>query len=118
MLVGKIKELCASRGITIKELERTTGLGNGTIRRWDDSSPALEKVIKVADYFDISVDMLTGSENKFDFQLFAEKNPALENENGITDIQKMAIDFIKTLSDEQLERYINMGTAAFGEMDN
>ncbi len=108
MLVGKIKELCASRGITIKELERTTGLGNGTIRRWDDSSPALEKVIKVADYFDISVDMLTGSENKFDIQIFAEKNPALENENGMDDVTRELVNLTYSLNDSDRALLLEM----------
>ena len=39
MLVAKIKELCAEQKITVAELERRAGLGNGVIRRWDTMAP-------------------------------------------------------------------------------
>ena len=36
-------------------------------------------------------------------------------DDGLTNTQVAAIDFIKTLSDEQLKRFIAMGKAAFGK---
>lgn len=58
MLVSNIKERCKKKGITIAELERTVGLGNGVIARWDVMSPRLENVALVANYFKCSVDSL------------------------------------------------------------
>lgn len=58
LIAENIKTLCKSKGITIAELERTIGLGNGTIRRWNWNSPSLNKVRKVAEYFGVSVDDL------------------------------------------------------------
>lgn len=58
MLAENIRSLCREKGITFAELERTVGLGNGTIRRWDSKQPRLDKVRKVAEYFDVSVDDL------------------------------------------------------------
>ena len=57
-LVGNIKQLCSERGITIAELERRVGISNGQIRKWDTSTPGLDKVKLVADYFLVSVDYL------------------------------------------------------------
>ncbi|MCI9883858.1 helix-turn-helix transcriptional regulator [Bacillus sp. FSL W7-1034] len=59
-IVEKIKKLANERKITLAELERRTNLSNGTIRRWDDKTPGVDKVKKVADYFDVSIDYLLG----------------------------------------------------------
>lgn len=63
-LVKKIKSLCDERKITFAELERQIGISNGQIRRWDTSSPKIETVKKIADYFGTSVDYLLGRTNK------------------------------------------------------
>lgn len=57
-LATKIKALCVERGITFAELERTIGLGNGSLARWGTSTPGVDKVKRVADYFHTSVDEL------------------------------------------------------------
>lgn len=41
-------------------MERKTGISNGQIRRWNTSSPKIENIQKVADYFNVSVDYLLG----------------------------------------------------------
>lgn len=57
-LVEKIKILCKEKKITIAELERKTGISNGQIRKWDNSTPGIDKLITVANYFDVSIDYL------------------------------------------------------------
>ncbi|WP_040981015.1 helix-turn-helix domain-containing protein [Oceanobacillus jeddahense] len=59
-LVDKIKSLCKEKKITIAELERKTGISNGQIRKWDNTTPGINKLQAVADYFDVSVDYLLG----------------------------------------------------------
>lgn len=58
MLYHNIVVLCKGKGISISKLEKETGLGNGTVGRWEKSSPSVENVKKVADYFEVSVDYL------------------------------------------------------------
>lgn len=60
ILLDTVTDLCKERGITIKALEKELKFGNGTIRRWDTSKPAISAVVKVACYFDVSVDYLLG----------------------------------------------------------
>ena len=61
ILYQRIKELCAERGISINKLEVDLGVGLSSIQKWKStSSPSVEKVIKVATYFDVSVDYLLG----------------------------------------------------------
>lgn len=58
MIFENIAKLCEERGISIAKLERSTGIGNGTIKRWVTSSPTVENVRKVAEYFGVLVDDL------------------------------------------------------------
>lgn len=58
MLVQNIRARCKAAGISISALEKATGLGNGIISRWDESSPRLENVQRVANFFGVSVDDL------------------------------------------------------------
>lgn len=58
-----IKDLCTEKNITIAFLERKINLGNGTIRRWEKSSPSADKLQKIADYFNVSTDYLLGRTN-------------------------------------------------------
>ena len=57
-LLPNIQDLCAKKGISIAELERASGLGNGVVRKWGQASPTLRTVIAVADYLGVSVSEL------------------------------------------------------------
>lgn len=63
MILKKIKELCEQKGISINALEKALGFGNATIRGWGTSSPTVEKLKKVADYFGVSIESLISDEN-------------------------------------------------------
>lgn len=58
MLLDNIKRLCKQRNVSIWALEKAIGAGNGTIGKWDASSPRVETIKKVADYFGVTVDEL------------------------------------------------------------
>jgi transcriptional regulator with XRE-family HTH domain len=57
-LFDKIKKLCNEHGISIARLEKELGFGNATIQGWRKSSPTVEKLKSVADYFGVTVDEL------------------------------------------------------------
>ncbi|KGR83513.1 helix-turn-helix domain-containing protein [Lysinibacillus odysseyi] len=54
----RVKELCKSRGITVKRLEEELEIPHNTIYQWKRVAPSLDKIQKVADYFDVSIDYL------------------------------------------------------------
>lgn len=58
MLLNNIRKLCQAQKITLKQLERETGLSNGIIAKWGTSSPTIGNVKAVADYFGVTVDEL------------------------------------------------------------
>ena len=58
-MFDKIKQLCVANGISISRLEKELGFGNATIQGWGKgSSPTVEKLKAVADYFGVTVDEL------------------------------------------------------------
>ncbi len=70
----RIKNLCNEKKITFAEVERKVGISNGQIRRWDTSSPKIENVEKVANYFDVSTDYLLGRTDKKRYYDLTEKD--------------------------------------------
>jgi len=59
----QIKKLCGEKGIKIRQLEQNAQIGNGVIAKWKKSSPQVDSLSKVADYFDVSLDYLTDRTN-------------------------------------------------------
>lgn len=60
-LYQRIKNLCSERNISISKLESDLGFGNSSIKKWEkSSSPSVDKIIKVATYFDVTTDYLLG----------------------------------------------------------
>lgn len=65
MIIDNIRELCEKKGVSIWAVERATGIGNGVIARWENSSPRVENLKLVADYFGVTVDdLLKGGKKK------------------------------------------------------
>lgn len=63
-IVGRIRYLCLVKGITVAGLERRMNFGNGTVRRWDNSPPAVDKFYKVSKYFGITMEELLKGDGK------------------------------------------------------
>ena len=62
-IVESIKAICKTRGITVTKLEETLGMSQGLISRWSKSDPSLSKIIDIANYFNLSLDEITGYSN-------------------------------------------------------
>ena len=58
MLFKNIESRCKRKGISVSALEKAVGLGNATIKGWGESSPKVDNLKKVADYFGCTVDDL------------------------------------------------------------
>ena len=75
-LYERIKELSRERHITIAELENHLEFRNGSMRRWDLHQPSVDKLQKVADYFDVSTDYLLGRTDKKHYYDLTDKDNA------------------------------------------
>ncbi len=56
----RVKEICRERGVSLNTVERACGFSAGAISHWDTKIPSVDRVARVADYFDISMDSLLG----------------------------------------------------------
>ena len=60
----RIRQLCQNRNITINKLESELGMSQYSIGRWKSStSPTIDKISKIAEYFHVSIDYLVGASN-------------------------------------------------------
>lgn len=62
-LLSNIKLAMENTNYTLASLEKEIGLGNGTIRKWDNNSPSCDKVVKVANLLNVSIDWLLSDTN-------------------------------------------------------
>lgn len=60
LLVKSIREICKENKITPSQLENELGFGAGLISRWSKNSPSLDKIVDIADYFNVTIDELIG----------------------------------------------------------
>lgn len=63
MIFNIIKRFCAERNISISQLEKEAGLGNGTISGWKESMPRIDSLQAVAKVLKVSVDDLLSEES-------------------------------------------------------
>jgi transcriptional regulator with XRE-family HTH domain len=61
--VKRIEKLCAERNITITFLENSIEISKGSIRTWNRVKPSIDKIIKIAEFFDVSADYILGLSN-------------------------------------------------------
>lgn len=61
-LKDRIKELCEEKNISINKLETDCGFGRGYVSKLGKSTPNSQKLQKIADYFDVSLDYLMTGE--------------------------------------------------------
>ena len=66
-LKDRVLQIAIERGIySVAALERKAGLGNGTIKKWNDSSPSIDKVIDVANALGVSVGFILGENSQIE----------------------------------------------------
>lgn len=63
-LKKNISLLATAHNISISNLEKELGFSNGSIAKWDKRMPSIDKVIKVANFFNVSVDSLINNDFK------------------------------------------------------
>ena len=62
-IAKKIRALCESRGLTVKQFEREVGLSNGYLRKLSiqQSTPSADRLRMISDYFQVTPDWLMGT---------------------------------------------------------
>lgn len=100
-IVERIELLCEEQETTFAAVERKCGLSNGSIRRWGTNTPSTDKIQKVADYFNVSLDFLQG---RTDYRYVISDKVDLEsalNEKDKKDISKKMQSILEDLDSDQ-----------------
>lgn len=63
ILYDRVNLLCVASNIDLRELEKQCGLSRYALDKWENGAAYIETIFKVADYFDVSIDYLTGKTN-------------------------------------------------------
>ena len=60
----KIMELCKSKGTTINETEKSLGFARGSMFKWDNHRPSIDKLKMVSDFLEVPIEDLLEDEEK------------------------------------------------------
>lgn len=63
-ILDRIKKLCKLKGITLSRMEKEIGLSQGAAYKWKTSSPSLEVLEKLSNFFNVSVDYIMSGNEK------------------------------------------------------
>ena len=63
-IVDRIKEKGQLSNMTIASIERAAGISNGTLAKRNESSPTVDKLSKVANILNVSLEYLISGKNK------------------------------------------------------
>ncbi|HHG7453021.1 TPA: helix-turn-helix domain-containing protein [Streptococcus pneumoniae] len=86
-ILDRIRSLANDRKVTLAELERNLNFSNGSLRKWETSTPSGDKIEKIADYFNVSTDYLLG---RTDNPTIANKKEQLFFEGKEVDVEELA----------------------------
>lgn len=70
-----IRRLCKEKGVTVSSVEKELGFAKGSLCKLNTSKPSMEKVRKLADYFEVSINYLTADDdagNKIEYYINEE----------------------------------------------
>ena len=112
---SKIKDLRLSQGLTLEEVGNAVGVGKSTVRKWETGDIAnmrRDKIAKLAAALHTTPAYIMGWSD--------DPNPVIEKpapiaESELSDLQKQAIQFVLSLSDDQLRQFIRIGKALINE---
>lgn len=60
ILLLRVTYLCQKFGVTFYAVEKACNLADSSIKKWGKSPPSCERLLRVAQYFGVSVDFLLG----------------------------------------------------------
>lgn len=111
-LKERIKSLADAEGISLPVLESKLGFGNSTIVKWDKSTPNAEKLNKVAQYFNVTMDyLLNGGSCDDDSVLNNIDKKVMTTYDVISDLCKK-----RNLAITALERELGFGRGSIGKL--
>lgn len=88
-MYNKIKELCKEKSISVNALEKELGFAKGSLCKIDKNKPSSEKLQKIADYFGVQLDYLTGTSE------YKTKKEMFQHFDAVADISALSSDVFR-----------------------
>ena len=109
-LLDRVKELCRLKGISQGRMEKEIGISNGASSKWKTSSPSLDILKKLSEYFGVSVDyLMTGKEKEGGETYYInEETRAIAQEIFEKKELRMLFDVTRKSTPQRLMAYCNM----------
>lgn len=102
-----IKKLCKENGIAVTALEKELGFARGSLCKINTNKPSMEKVRKLADYFNVSVDkLLNGTETAANYYT-DEETARLAQEMFEDDDMRSLFDMKRNMPPERFKAHID-----------
>ena len=100
----RIENLRKNVGISQGKLEKTLGFSNGSISKWKTSTPTPDRLQKVADYFNVSLEYLvTGTEKEGEAYYLNEETSKMAQSIFENKELRMLFDAAQDASPEDLQ---------------
>lgn len=101
----KLRELRKKCGLTLKELGTVIGVAESTISQYETGKrqPDYETLLKLGEYFGVSVDYLLGRETN------AKEKAAGTSADGLSDYDSRVLSWFHSLPQEKREAILNLG---------
>ena len=68
-LYERIKEVASEKGYSINKLEKELGFPRSSIGKYNKNKPSMDKIKQIADFLDVTTDLIIGSEDNSSPQL-------------------------------------------------
>lgn len=107
-LVGRIETTIKQQGLTFNRVEHDCGLGNGTIKRWSDQSPRLDKLVAVANYLKVSLDYLVHGSLQSESYPNGEAGELTCDGSPLTDLEADLVAMFRLLPPSHQEEVFNL----------
>lgn len=76
VLFERITKICDKRNLSLYAVEKGAELSDSSLRKWENTMPSWDKILRVANFLDVSIDYLLGNCDNPD----SHKNPIVLSE--------------------------------------
>lgn len=110
-LVERIEHIIKEKGLTFKRVERDCGLGNGTIKRWSEQSPRLDRLEVVSEYLQVSLDYLVSG-----VTTSTSKSGLVCDGDPLSEVESDLVAMFRLLNDKDQENAFDFVTLLYEKM--
>lgn len=103
-------ELLKERGLKAADVSKATGISTSTLTDWKKgrTTPKMDKMQAIADYFGVSVDYFCGLVKTFTVEEPYSIGIEIPAQQHLTDREEVLLQYFRQLSDKMQHRYLDL----------